>query len=75
MNAGGQVVPVPARHSTGDVVARHGRLTRIRRPRGEVVRRDTLSRALVSRFAKRGQDSLPQRSSLHRLVDDSRDGS
>ena len=33
----GQAVPFPARHSTGDVIERHGRLTLIRRPKGEVV--------------------------------------
>jgi hypothetical protein len=35
--AEGQVVPFPALHSSSDVIERHGRLTLIRRPHGEVV--------------------------------------
>lgn len=33
----GQATPFPARHATGDVIPRPGRLTLIRRPHGEVV--------------------------------------
>lgn len=33
----GKVVPFPARHGTGDVIQRRGRLTLIRRPETEVV--------------------------------------
>ena len=33
----GQATPFPARHATGEVIPRPGRLTLIRRPQGQVV--------------------------------------